>query len=113
VPHTPDQCCLAEKISKEHLMYPIRKRGCPALDCSTFAGVRDSQRWSSIAVRESIELCRKTDVILARLNQPVLRFIPIIAGIADRSGVVGPPKDWTKESVLKLIRNPATGPTQI
>jgi hypothetical protein len=61
-------------------MYPIPKRDRLAMACSAIAGVGDSRSASWIAIRESIELCRRSDLIVERLTQPVIADTPIISG---------------------------------
>jgi hypothetical protein len=81
------------KFSKEQLMNPI-----------SLAGVGESQSVSRIAIKQSIYLCRQTDIIVERLTQPVIAVTPILPGTLEQSPRAIAPEDWTKESILKLIR---------
>jgi hypothetical protein len=49
-------------------------------------------------------LCRKSDLIVERLTQAVITVTPIIPGTLDQSPRALAPENWTKESILKLVR---------
>jgi hypothetical protein len=83
---------------------PISKRGRSAMACSALAGVGESQSASRIAIKQSVELCRKSDLIVERLTQAVITVTPIIPGTLDQSPRALAPENWTKESILKLVR---------
>ncbi len=90
-------------------MNSIPQRGRAERACLALSGVGDSRSASLIAIRKSIELCRKTDAIVERLRQPVIAATPIIPGKLEHSLLTVTPEDWTKESILKLIRRSASG----
>jgi len=84
-------------------MHPIKKRQNPVADW--FAPTAYGTIRSKAAIKESIELCRKTDILIMRLNDKVDPLAPTNRGTPDRFIDIPIPESWTKESIIKLIRN--------